>query len=153
MGGAKSAEAYDELCRRRGSDIHEIVQLIFDAREIIRQNVVSCTFEPFVVGCGEQFDAEEMEEEYKDARGGKSEPNSGAVFCTLGMGLRRWESCAVDDASGEGVIKESVPLKVKIVLESQLLEVIGEEGPMSTPTDDENERREEGGNLETWPEC
>lgn len=114
----------EDVDRRRGDDIKNIIRLTLTARETIGVKIVSKDFEPFVARPGVKFDPEQMEEEFKDrdTKEQKFRSSTGAVACTVEVGLRKCEKRA-----GESESKLTVPLKAKVILENQIREITGVE--------------------------
>ena len=120
-------EIHEEVLRRSKKKVQDIVELAMAARELARINVISCDFEPSVIRFGENYNIKTMENAYeKERRESESGEPAPKVLCTVEIGLTRRQK------HGEGVGKQveveqetTIPLKAKVVLHSQIQEIVG----------------------------
>ena len=125
-------DIYQEVRRRGGKRIHDIIRLAFLVRKLTRLKVITCDFASKVVAYGDKYIPESMEMTYRDEElEQKGHQLVTKVFCTTEIGLIRSQKYP-KDAEGKMRQRVSIALKPKVVLESQIREMVGK-GPDASP--------------------
>lgn len=130
-------EVYENVVSRCRENVQNVIKEALVAREAIKVNVASRDFEVMAPKYGANFDSENMEASSKPHNQG-SRPDK--VFCVTDIGLVRRQTV---DGGQPGVVEFSeqiiVPLKAKVILQSEIMEMVGI-GPSDSTAEDGSRR-------------
>lgn len=118
-GCANDSVTYHNLSSAYGPQVSRIARSIAKLSQVVREDVMSTTFELMAVEHTDAFDSDIMDDTFREYA-----PSDGAVLATTELGLRCKTRISTsdysNDAPSEAAFESRVLLRPKIILESAL---------------------------------